>query len=101
MKLEQYLEQTNPETLKRLKTLRKKIETDIAYRQDEIARLKLVAADRVKVWEKVSPHGLVSWQDSALVADTMILFTVSTVALAIIIPLSVSAVNGVGCKCLG
>ena len=48
MKLKTYLQQTNSETLKRLKAMRKKIETDIAYRQDEITRLQLVVADRVK-----------------------------------------------------
>lgn len=46
--LKQYLEQTHLDTLKRLKALRKKIETDIAYRQDEIARLRLVTGEKGK-----------------------------------------------------
>ncbi len=38
--LETFLKANHPEQLKRLKKLQREIETDIAYRQDEINRLR-------------------------------------------------------------
>ena len=40
MNIREYLKHTNPETLLELEALRKKVETEVAYRQNAVQKLR-------------------------------------------------------------